>query len=398
MRDRTSALWYVLALLALANFLHYANRNVVVTMYDDLRHAFDFGNAELGLLMTVFMVAHAPATIFFGWLSDRMSRKTILTLGVLLWSAAVVMTTFASGVVSILVLRAIAGLGTAACVPVANALICDFVPPERKARAVSFFNLGLFFGGAVGMLLGKKLGFPTVFLLLGIPGFLVAALIAALKLGGAARGHQQGRAMPASSLVSILSLRTFRLMLVGAILMAFSVGGYLSWFFDFLENTKKATEDEALLVFGVSLLTGLVGVVFGGWLADRLMRASASGRQLTAAIGIAASVPMALLVIYLPLGWGFYIAAWLMMFSINWYHGPLAAAVDDLVPRQQAGLAQGIYIAAMHLCGTAPAAYVVGRLAQRYGLGTALLLPTLTMVLAALCFVASARESAMVQD
>ncbi len=393
-RTKTSALWYVLGLLALANFLHYANRNVVITMYGDLRSLFDFDDGELGLLTSVFMVTHGPATIFFGWLSDRVSRRKVLASGLMIWSAAAALTALTDGVFSVLVLRAIVGLGTAACVPVANALICDFVPAERKARAVAMFNLGLFFGGAAGTLIGKKLGFPPAFLVLGLPGIAVAILVLKLRLGEgedrfSERSTKRAPRKGAGAIRFLLALPTYRWTLFGAVFMAFSAGGYLAWFFDFLEGSKGADENEALFVLGVSLVTGLGGVLAGGWVADRLLTYMPHGRQAAAAIGIAASVPLALTVIYLPLGAGFYIASWLLMFTINWYHGPLVASVDDLVPREEAGLAQGLYIAAMHLCGTAPSSFLVGRLAQHYDLQTALLLPTITMVLAALCFVAS---------
>jgi len=384
----------VLALLAAANFLNYANRNVVVTMYEDFRSLFDFGNGQLGLLTTVFMLAHAPATVFFGWLSDRMARKNVLVIGLVIWSTATLFTALADGVVSMLVLRAFVGLGTAACVPVGNALICDFVPTDRKARAVALFNLGLFFGGAVGTLLGKKLGFPVVFIVLGVPGLAVALLVAKLRLGGAAvyqpeSGTGRSSRGDTSALAHLLSIGTYRWTVLGAIFMAFSAGGYLAWFFDFLQGSKGASEDEALFILGVSLITGLCGVLTGGWLADRLMRRFAFGRQAAAAMGMALSVPFAVLVIYVPLGAIFYAGSWLLMFTINWYHGPLAASVDDMVPSNEAGLAQGFYIASMHLCGTAPSSYLVGWVAERHGLQTALLLPTATMVAGSLCFAAS---------
>jgi predicted MFS family arabinose efflux permease len=309
-------------------------------------------------------------------------------------------------VLSILVLRAIVGIGAAACVPVANALICDFVPSERKARAVALFNLGLFFGGAAGTVIGTKLGFPSAFLVLGLPGIAVAILVFKLRLGEGKADRSPGRAdanVPrkgAEAIRFLLALPTYRWTVLGAVFMAFSAGGYLAWFFDFLQGSKGADENEALFVLGVSLVTGLCGVLAGGWMADKLLTRMPHGRQAAAAIGIAASVPLALSVIYLPLGAGFYCASWLLMFTINWYHGPLVASVDDLVPSEEAGLAQGLYIAAMHLCGTAPASFLVGWLAQKYDLQTALLLPTATMVLASLCFVASFRgvkRSAVVQ-
>lgn len=395
MTRKQAANWYVLTLLGAVNFLHYANRNVVVTMYDDLRDAFDSSSSELGLLTTVFMLVHAPATVFFGWLSDRMDRRKILAGGVLVWSIASLLSVFAEGIGSLLAARALIGLGTAACVPVANALICDAFPNEMKARAVSVFNLGLFFGGACGTVLGEKLGFPVAFIAIGAPGVGIAFLVATMKLGATSESSSSDKTSndePArATLVVLAKSRTFRWTVLGAVLMAFSAGAYLAWFFDFLEKVKGASEDQALTILGVSMITGLLGVLTGGAVADRLHRRYSYGRQAAIAIGIGASVPMALIVIYLPLGIPFYLGSWALMFFISWYHGPLAASVDDMVSSKRAGFAQGIYIAIMHLCGTAPASWLVGKVADSAGLQMALLIPTATMALAALCFVASFR-------
>jgi predicted MFS family arabinose efflux permease len=304
--------------------------------------------------------------------------------------------------------RAMVGLGTAACVPVANALICDFVAPNKKARAVSIFNLGLFLGGAGGTVLGSVLGFPSSFVVLGAPGLGIALLLLRVRLSKAQAPEVAGRgpsaqfgAVHPQSVSGLLSIRTYRWTLLGALLMAFAAGAYLAWFFDFLQGSKGASEAEAMQIFGVSLLTGLLGVLVGGALGDRLMKRYAFGRQAAVALGMGASVPLALAVIYLPLGWPFYLCSWLLMFTISWYHGPLAASVDDLVPAERAGLAQGLYIAVMHLGGTAPAAFVVGLVAEETGLQTALLIPSGAMLLAALAFLASFRGVAndlMVKD
>ena len=396
MKSKQAAGWYVLGLLAIANFLHYANRNVVVTMYDDLRAGFEFSNSELGLLTTAFMLTHAPATVFFGWLSDRVERRRVLALGLLVWSSAAMLSAVVDSIDSMLVARALVGLGTAACVPVANAIICDSVSAANKARAVSVFNLGLFLGGAGGTVLGSMVGFPSAFVLLGAPGLAVAVLIATLGLGATTELIPSGQSSEFGEVSSrevggLLSIPTYRWTLLGAMLMAFAAGAYLAWFFDFLQMNKGASEGQALRIFGVSLLTGLAGVLCGGLVGDRLMQRFAFGRQAAVAIGMGSSVPLALAVICLPLGWPFYCCFWLLMFTISWYHGPLAASVDDLVPGERAGLAQGLYIAAMHLGGTAPASWLVGLVAEEQGLQTALLLPTAAMLLAAIAFVASFR-------
>ena len=152
--------WYVLGLLATVNFLNYGNRIVLFPMYEDLRASFGFSNAELGLLGTAFMLTHALFTIPLGWAGDRFDRRRVMALGMVVWSLAAIGSAAAAGLGSMLLSRALCGAGTAACVPVANALLCDVFPSRAKARTVSGFNLGLVLGGAAGFGFGAWLGFP----------------------------------------------------------------------------------------------------------------------------------------------------------------------------------------------------------------------------------------------
>jgi MFS transporter, Spinster family, sphingosine-1-phosphate transporter len=72
------------------------------------------------------------------------------------------------------------------------------------------------------------------------------------------------------------------------------------------------------------------------------------------------------------------------MFFITWYHGPVAATVDDLVADERATTGQAGFIFAMHFFGTAPSSYVVGVIADGVGLRLALLVPTVAIGVAAL--------------
>jgi len=176
--------------------------------------------------------------------------------------------------------------------------------------------------------------------------------------------------------------------------MAFAAGGFLAWFIDFLTTVKGMSDEQAFIVFAASLLGGLVGVVTGGIVADRLRQRFTFGRQAAVAFGFAATVPCALGAIFLDVGPLFYVAVWMQMFFVSWYHGPIAAAVDDLVTQDRAVTAQASYIFLMHLLGTAPASYWVGVLADEIGLKLALLLPTASMGLAALVFAAACKSVA----
>ncbi|HTM20715.1 MAG TPA: MFS transporter, partial [Kofleriaceae bacterium] len=96
---------YVIALLAGVNFLNYATRNLVFPMNDDLRARFHLDGAELGLLGSAFMMAHALVTLPVGWLADHLDRRRVLALGIAVWSAAGLAAMAAQGLGSLLAAR-----------------------------------------------------------------------------------------------------------------------------------------------------------------------------------------------------------------------------------------------------------------------------------------------------
>ncbi|MBT8495398.1 MAG: MFS transporter [Deltaproteobacteria bacterium] len=384
--------WYVLGLLASLNFVNYATRNVVVTMYPDLRAVFDFDNTQLGWMTSSFMFAHAAMNLPFGWLADRLDRRRVLAVGGLIWSVANLAVVFADGFGFLLAGRIVAGIGTAACVPIANALLSDVFPDERKARTIAVLNLGLFLGGGAGIVLGNIPGFPWAFLAVAVPGLVVSALVAVVDVppkrqAVLAAPQDMGLGSLVRGAREVLSIGTMRWMIAGAVGASFAAGGYLAWFADFLDRAKGFDPEEAMMILGgLGLTGGLAGVLAGGAVADRLMKTRSHGRLLAIAIGFSLAAPMALVAIYAPRGPVFYAGSWLLMFFINWYHGPMAAAVDDLVDDRRAALAQATFIFLMHLLGTASAPVLVGGLVDLSDVQTALLAPTGAVLLAAICF------------
>lgn len=389
--------WSAVGLLASINLLHYANRNVVAhaSVFSDLRDAFGATPAEIGLLGTAFMVPHALVTLPVAWLGDHFDRRRVIALGLVVWSAAGVLSALATGMGSLLLARAAVGAATAACVPMANALICDVVPPEKHARTMGIYNLGLFLGGVVGVGAAGMWGFPVAFIAVAAPGFLLALLI--LRIPTKPRVEVAALDPKGSWLRLffretglIFAVRPLRWMMLGAVLMAFAAGGYVHWFIEYLVVNLGFATDEASALFGLALVGGLAGVVTGGFVADAFYQRTKAGRQLAISLGFGLSAIAAALLLSIGPGPVFYVVSFLLMFFISWYHGPIVAAVDDLVPPERAATAQGTYIGLMHLFGTAPSSYVVGVVAGERGLRQALFVPTASMAAAALCFAAAA--------
>jgi MFS family permease len=388
-----SALLYTASLLTTINFVNYLDRMVVVTMYDDLRRVFQLSNGQLGALSAAFYLVHALATVPFGWASDRFDRRRVMALAVLVWSAATLASAYAFGFLSLLFLRSAVGIGEAAYGPASNALLCE-LDPKRKARLNAIYNGGMFAGACAGLWLGGALGFPRAFKLVALPGFCLGLLVLSLPV---ARNRmqlpprEQQRSLSrlfsemGSGITRTLRIRTLRWMLASAVLISFAAGGYVTWIVDFTVQVKGMSQAEARPLYAIIALSGgVLGVLAGGYLADRLQARTPRGRVLTMAFGFFAAFPFCVGVIFLDHGIPYIVVAWLLMFFIPFYNGPMPAVIDDVVDDAEATSAQAAFIPFLHILGTGSAALVIGYVSEipSIGLRGAFALPALATLLA----------------
>src|SRR5262245_36366986 len=172
-------LGYALAVLLAINTLNFFDRQVLSAVAEPLRREWGLGDGALGLLQTAFTLLYAFVGVPFGRLADTRNRTRLLAAACAVWSALTALSGLATGFAALFVLRLGVGVGEAACAPAANSLIGDLVPPDRRARALSTFMLGLPVGLAASYFVSGRLaqayGWRSAFFVAGIPGLLVAA-------------------------------------------------------------------------------------------------------------------------------------------------------------------------------------------------------------------------------
>ena len=393
MRGSARHAWYALGVLALANLVNYGLRNSFQPLYPDLRARFGFSDGELGFIGFTYMFAHAAATLPMGWAGDRFDRRRLIALGVGVAAIAAVAGTAARGLVSLSIARAACGLGTAAVVPVANSILGEAFDGPKKAVALGVFNLGLLLGGVLGIGLGTALGFPATWIAFSVPAALLVGVIALLPVPPRRQGvhaDEGARAMLADAR-ALLRIPALRWLIASATAMAFATGGFLGWMLDFLQTEKDMTPQAAQYVLIIAIVGGLLGVVTGGRVGDRLRRRHRAGRMIAICIGLGVAVPCALVCIYAPVGPLLYAGALLTMFFVSWYHGPIAASVDDLAPEGRAATAQGLVIFSMHAIGTGPAWFLIGVVAGATNLTTAMVVNTGMVAVSVLLMARAAR-------
>jgi MFS family permease len=388
------AAWYALGVLAAANLVNYGLRNSFQPLYDDLRTGpMHLDDGDLGFVGFIYMFAHAAATLPMGWAGDRVDRRRLIAVGLGLAAVGAVAAGLARDLWTLAAARVLSGLGTAAVVPVANSILGEAFDGPKKAIALAVFNLGLILGGVAGFGVGGALGFPGTFYAFAIPAALLVGAVAALPVpprrGGVAVAG--GLSALARDATALLRVRPLRWMMASATAMAFATGGYLGWLLDFLQHERHLSKPDATSVLGVSIIGALAGVIVGGRLGDRLRARHAAGRLLAIVLGLGITVPCALVCILAPPGPLLYAGAVLTMFFVSWYHGPIAASVDDLAAGERAATAQALVIVAMHALGTGPGWWVVGEIAGATSLTTAMLADTGMVVIAAVLMAQAAR-------
>src|SRR5256714_2409915 len=331
----TRAARTALAVLTLINLFNYLDRWVVAALAESMKHSeLRLSDAQLGSLMTGFLVVYMATAPLFGSLGDTRSRPRLLGWGVAIWSVATAVAVCARSFAALFVARAAVGIGEAAYGTISPALLADYFPRERRGRVFAVFFAAIPVGSALGYVVGglvdRYFGWRQAFLVAGVPGLVLAAL--ALRLYDPPRGAQDPDAGPGpgarspalasaapAAYAALVRNRPYVLTVLGYAAYTFAIGALAFWTPSFLERTRGISKPHATVQFGaVVVATGFLGTYAGGWLGDRLLRRSRQAYLwLSGAVTlIAAPLTLVALTAATPAGyWTAIVAAELCLFA-----------------------------------------------------------------------------------
>jgi MFS transporter, Spinster family, sphingosine-1-phosphate transporter len=351
----------LLAVLALINFVNFADRQAIPPLIPLIRDEFALTSTQISYLQVALQAILALASIPFGFFADRFNRSRIIAGGVIFWSFATIFTSHVHTFAMLLLARAFVGIGEAAYAPAAQSMISGGYPQADRARAQSIFAAGMLIGGtagqAIGGLVGQWLGWRAVFYVIGIPGLLLS--LAILGLAEPPRGPRS-EVVPFSRLLRVPAFAT---LILSGVMITFASVAFLTWGTDFVVRYKDFSIKEAGVSLGPALLiSGLLGVLAGGFLADMLQKRFPYGRILTVTSGFLIAAPFILWAITSEEKHSVVAAFFIAGFFMSWYHGPLTAVIHDMMPRRAHASSVGVYMFATQLFGGILGPYVVGRL------------------------------------
>jgi MFS transporter, Spinster family, sphingosine-1-phosphate transporter len=382
-----------LAILSFINLFSYLDRYIVSALLESLKQAhLGLTDANLGTLMSGFLVVYTLTAPIFGALGDRRSRPKLIALGVACWSFATALSGFAVGYLSLLAARASVGIGEAAYVTIAPSLLADYFPTRQRARVMSIFFCAIPVGSALGYVVGglvdKHYGWRTAFFVAGVPGLILAALCLLLRdppRGSGDAGSEANAQVPAAAAKTdsaatirkdtwaaygrLLHNKPYVLTILGYAAYTFAVGGLAFWMPAFLERTRGISRSEATVSFGtIVVVTGFVGTFVGGWLGDFCAKYSRQAYLWLSAIATLAAAPfvyLALTVTSHSLYLACMVVAQLCLFLST---GPINAAIVNLVLATERATAIALGVFAIHLLGDALSPPLIGALSDAFSL------------------------------
>lgn len=268
--------WYVLLMTCLVYTLSIADRYVVSTVLEPIRlelHLSDSGIAFLtGVSLALFYVLFGFP---ISWLTDRKSRRNIMAISLLIWSAMTALCGVARNYWQLLGARIGVGIGEAGGTPAANSIISDYFPARRRPMALTIFSLGAPLGAWIGYniagAIADRYGWRAVFLALGAPG-IVAAIAVFLTVPEPKRGCLDAD-NPATAPTFLTTMRFLWQqksavhVMVASALCALWGWGLTYWTPMFLMRTYGLSVGQAGAITGnAHLIGGTAATVFTGWL------------------------------------------------------------------------------------------------------------------------------------
>ena len=367
--------WRVLVLLFLANLLNFFDRTLPAVVAEPLRKEWSLSDLQLGLVSTAFVLVYAIAGLPLGRWADRGSRRTILALGLTVWSVFTGAAAMVSGYVGYFLVRMGVGVGEACYAPTANSLIGDLFPSSRRARALSLFMLGLPLGVmlaffTVGPMVQAFDSWRAPFVVAAIPGLLLAVAILRIRepARGAADAVPSDAAPVARPIRTLLSIPTFRWIVGSGLTFNFATYAINGFIVPLLQRHYGLPIGQAAIYAGlITGATGLVGLATGGWIADRLHQRSEHARLRFCASALAGATLATAAA--LTLG-GASVALFTALFAAGVlayysYYACVYPALHDVVAPRLRGSAFAVYFAAMYLLGGAFGPAAVGALSDR---------------------------------
>jgi MFS family permease len=368
--------WYATIVLMLAYTLSYIDRQILSMLVEPIKADLQITDTQIGFLQGLaFAAFYTLVGIPMGRLADSQNRKRIIAWGVFFWSLATAACGIAKTYWQLFAARVGVGVGEATLGPAAYSMLADLFPPERRSRAIGAYSIGVYLGIGLAAIIGGKvvgaladappLVLPLVgelaawhitFLVVGLPGVLLAFWIATLR-EPERRGVAQGSgSVPIDEVLDFVFNRNARLLLthfIGFSMLTLLFNATVFWMAPYLIRAHGMAPANFGVQLGTTLaIFGGVGIFAGGVFADFLRRRAVQTAELWPGIVSAMGViPFGIATAQAESGDSALLLFAGFMFFSSFPFAAAASALSLVCPNRMRGQVSAVYLLCVNLTG-----------------------------------------------
>ena len=369
--DRPGYRGVVLAMLLLVYTFNFLDRQILGILAKPIMEDLHLTKTEFGAIGGLaFAVLYSVLGVPLAYLADRTSRSGVIAGALAVWSLFTGLCGIATGYWQLFLFRLGVGVGEAGGVAPSYAVISDYFPPERRARALAIYSLGIPIGLALGTLLGAYIAalvnWRAAFITMGVIGILIAPVFRWVVRDVPRPAAAKGDAAPVSAVFGILAGKPgFWLLAFGASCSSLCGYGLALWTpLVLMGNFKFDLVTTGQFMASLLLIGGTAGVFAGGWFADRLGKGDRAWYAWLPAIAWLVTAPLFAIGFLTSNPW----IAWPLLIipnglNILWL-GPVTTAVQHMVPQHMRATASGSFLLINNLIGMGLGPLLMGFLSE----------------------------------
>jgi len=335
--------------------LSFVDRQIVAVLGTQIRDGLTLNNLQIGLLYgPAFSFVYALAGIPMGRISDRTSRKMMISIGLFTWSLMTVLSGFAASFMFLITARIFVGLSQAMLSPAVYSYLADAFKPEKRATIFSVYASGIFIGVGLSFFVGGSVSLQydwrTAMIVVGIPGLILAPLTWLLV-------KEPSRVVKKSTLEEnvwsdikwILKKKSVQYHLLGFSFLAcmgYTILAFVGNVFNDVHDRPDLISNYGWFMFGVG-----ISVILSGKIADLLAEKSSDRRYLMGVFAALGGLPFYGLGLYASSAEMSFILMGVGVLFASSYNGVAAAIIQYFVPGTKRALAGGIYLFVISIAG-----------------------------------------------
>lgn len=356
----------VLALLLFAYILNYLDRQILGILAGPIIADLHLTDTQFGVLSgPPFALLYSVLGVPFAFLADRTGRSRVIASALALWSGFTALCAVASSFWGLFIYRMGVGVGEAGGVAPSYALLSDYFEPQRRARALAIFSLGVPIGLALGTFIGAYIAavinWRAAFIVMGAAGLVLSPIL--LFYVHDRTDRSAVFTAPIRQVFPILARKpAFWLLAFAASSSSLCGYGLAVWIPTIVERSfHLGLVERGQFLGSIVLIGGCAGVFTGGLLADRLGALDRGWYAKLPAIAWLITAPSFAIGLLAPDLW----IAWPILLipnamNILWL-GPVITAVQHLVPRHMRATASASFLLINNLIGLGVGPPLIGR-------------------------------------